>query len=746
MAGSSSLRTLYRYELKMLLRDKRMIFFSIILPLLIIPAFIFLMRYSESRAEERREERTYEYAVVGSEPELARELIREALALEAAGAPAGDEGEEEAGEAREAREAGEAASERNAFEEVTPAEPDSALMAGEIEVVVEGLSTAEARSVRDSTRAARMEEAREAAEGRGMDGEALAEALSAQLATATVPDVPMIRLRFRGNRESSQEAASALRRALEALQESRRHAAYREAGFPVEPEAVAAVEVVGVASAERESGAQLALWLTPILIMMMLSGGSVVAADAISGEKERGTLETLLTTSVRRSDIVNAKQLLIITVGIAITVINVAELGLFLGLGLFELPERFVISVPPVAVVILLLLFLPHTVLMSSVLLMLSGYSKSYKEYQIYFLPVMLIFLLPSMAAILPGMKLASVISVIPLANISVAVREVLVGQYDWVFLGITILSTTALAAWLASLTERTLSTEKLISAAEMDEADLRGGPALFPRRVLRWFAVLWVVFFLSALWFTSELEIRGQVLYNVVGLFLGASLLMIWRYRLDPRRALALRMPRPAVWLGVLLGAPSSLIVGIGIGQLGQRIFPIPEQMIEAFGQFMLPEDLPLWQILLFLAVLPGICEEIAFRGVLLHGLRRRFRPVALAVVVGVIFGLFHVDLFRIIPVSYLGIVLTGVTLATGSIFPAMLWHALNNAVALAPSHLGWWDAETVLPGWVYPTAVVALVAALAIIWKNRTPYPGLRGSPREEEETAAGSARRAA
>ena len=465
-----------------------------------------------------------------------------------------------------------------------------------------------------------------------------------------------------------------------------------------------------------------------------------------SGEKERGTLETLLTTLVRRSDIVKAKQLLIITVGIAITVINVAELGLFLGLGLFELPERFVISVPPVAVVILLLLFLPLTVLMSSVLLMLSGYSKSYKEYQIYFFPVMILFLLPSLTAVLPGMELASVISVLPLANISVAVREVLVGQYDWVFLAITILSTTAVAAWLATLTERTLSTEKLISAAELDEADLHGGPALFPRRVLRWFAVLWVVFFLSALWFTSELEIRGQVLFNVVGLFMGASILMIRRYRLDPRRALALRMPRPAVWLGVLLGAPSSFIVAIGIAQLAQRIFPIPEQVMESFGQFMLPEELPLWQILLFLAVLPGICEEIAFRGVLLYGLRRRFRPAALAVVAGVIFGLFHVDLFRIVPVSYLGIVLTGVTLATGSIFPAMLWHALNNAVALAPSYLGWWDPETVLPGWLYPTAVVGLVAALALIWVNRTPYPGLRGTADEEKMPVSRAGRRAA
>jgi sodium transport system permease protein len=462
----------------------------------------------------------------------------------------------------------------------------------------------------------------------------------------------------------------------------------------------------------------------------MLSGGSIVAADAISGEKERGTLETLLTTSVRRGEIVAAKQLLIISVGIAITVINIANIGVYLGLGLIDLPERFVLNIPPTAIVLLLLLFLPLTVLISSVLLMLSGMSKSYKEYQVYLFPVMVVFFLPSLAAVLPGMTLASVISVVPIANTSVAVREVLVGQYNWPFLALAILSTTAIAAWLARLTERTLSTEKLITAAEMDEADLRGGAALFPRRVLRWFALLWVALFLSALWFGPALGIRGQIVLNILGLFVGGSLLMIWRYRLEPREALALRMPRPGVWLGVLLGAPSAMIVAVGLAQAAGHIFPVPEEMIEAFGQFILQDHIPLWQVIVFMAIIPGIGEEIAFRGVLLHGLRRRFPPVMLAVVTGLIFGAFHVELFRLIPTAYLGMILAGVTLATGSIFPAMLWHALNNAIALVPTHLGWWDGDTTLPGWIYPAAVVGLAIALAVIWRNRTPYPGLRGS----------------
>jgi membrane protease YdiL (CAAX protease family) len=359
---------------------------------------------------------------------------------------------------------------------------------------------------------------------------------------------------------------------------------------------------------------------------------------------------------------------------------------------------------------------------------MLSGYSKSYKEYQIYFFPVLIAFLAPSAAALLPGLKLASVISIVPLANISVAVREVLVGEYNWPFLALTFLSTVALAAWLARLTERTLSTEKLITAAELDEADLRGGPALFPKRVLRWFGVLWVVFFLMSLWFEGQLGIRGQVSLNVLGLFLGASALMIWRYRLDPRKALALRMPRPAVWLAVLIGAPSAFVVGIGLGQLSQYILPVSDQMLESFGEYLAPGGLPLWQVILFLAIVPGIGEEIAFRGLLLHGLRRRFHPVVVALLVGAIFGFFHVSLFRLIPVTYLGFILAGLTLLTGSIFPAMAWHALNNAAAIVPDHMGWLDGVDTIPGWIYPVGAVGLALAFWIVWVHRTPYPGLR------------------
>ncbi len=674
---------LFRLEMRLLLRDKRTIFLAVLLPLIVLPGVILIMRAVERSGREKLEETTYLYAVTGSEADFARSLIQEAILLAAA--------EKDSGAAL------------TDFVEHRGNGPDSLLEAGDLHLIVSGMSAEEYRRERE-------------AEGDSAAVERLPE----------ITGAPVIQLSFRSSSELSASARRRMQQMLRDARVERRDRLLRESGLPIEPDEFARVELDNVASAEKEGGALLGTFLTPLLVMLMLSGGTIVAADAISGEKERGTLETLLTTAASRGEVVASKQLAIMAVGVAITLINVANILLYVASGLFEVPEQLAAGIPPQALIVVLILFLPLTALVSAVLLLLSGFSKTYKEYQIYFFPALLLFMLPASAAVLPGIDLRSVIAIVPVANVSVAVREVLVGEYDWLFLAVTFAATVGAATYASWLTARVLSTERLITAAELDEADLLGGPALFQKRVLRWFGLLWVVFFISSLWFGLSLGLRGQVVYNLVGIFLGGSLLMIWRYRLDPRQALALRPVRAPVWIAVLIGAPSAFLVGIGLAELAGFIFPVPERLIEAFGESLLPADFPLWQVLLFLAVLPGICEEIAFRGVLVYGLRKRFRPVVLCLVVGAIFGFFHVDLFRLIPTAYLGFLLTAVVLISGSIFPAMLWHALNNAVALVPAYLDLWSESP--PLWTSAVGAVGLALAFWILWRYRAPYPGLR------------------
>ena len=89
-------------------------------------------------------------------------------------------------------------------------------------------------------------------------------------------------------------------------------------------------------------------------------------------------------------------------------------------------------------------------------------------------------------------------------------------------------------------------------------------------------------------------------------------------------------------------------------------------------------------------------------------------------AAVVGIIFVIFHVSLFRIVPTAWLGFVLAWVVLFGGSIYPAMLWHALNNAIVIVPSGLGWFSEDFTPEAWWAFPASVALGFSLWILWKT--------------------------
>ncbi len=651
---------LLRHELRLLARDTRMIFIAIVLPLVVFPGLVFLLRSVEEQETERLQEAVYRYALAPDAQSLAPS-IDAALRLRP---PRNDDAPEPA-----------------RFEHVRTLAPDSLLQEGELDVLVNGAAPS--------------------AGDRGDDD--------------PVRSTLAIVLMYRAESDFSRTAASALEASLLALGQVERNRAFQEAGFPTSPDRVLQVETRNIATPERAGGAALGLALTPFVLLLLLTGGSIAAVDTLSGERERGTLETLLTTGLHRWEIVRAKLLAIVVLGLVVVTTNAANLLLYLGLGLFQLPDGLSLDVAPLDALLVLALLAPLAVLVGSALLLLSGRVDGYKDFQIAFFPVVLVFVALAVPGSLPGMDLHSAIAFVPVTGIGVAVREVLVGTRNWPFLSAAWASSGTAAWLLVRSAERALSTERLMGGAGTDEAAFFGGPDLFPRRVLAWFAGTWAFFFTVSLWLGDALGLRGQALVNLVVIFGGATLIMIRRYRLDPVRALHFRRPPARSWPAVLLGAPAGYVVGVGIaGFLDRYVIPAPESMMEAFQNVMLPESVPLWQLLLLVAVLPAVFEELAFRGILLHGLRARLGPVASCLAVGAVFGAFHVSLFRIAPTAFLGVVLAAVVIRTGSIYPAMLWHFLNNAVALVPSRLGWVDASTEIPAWLLALAAVTLVGSI--------------------------------
>lgn len=698
-SGSSIIGTLYVNELRMVLRDRRTIVMSIVLPLLVMPLMLFGSNWTQQKRQRTLEATTYTYAVAGSEASAARALV-------------------DATRARLSRDASKPGADFR-FTEAEVTDPAASLEKGDIAFYLESIPGEDARREAEQKKAAAKDSAT-------TGGTADRDPAAIDDMEVARPEAPSIRIVFRADRDLSANGSRMMRDALRETRRARRADLLTEHGFPVSPAEVGAVAEHSVATEGQVAGLALGRLLTLMLLLFIMSGGAVVATDSLAGEKERGTLETLLTTAASRADIIAAKLLVILTVALVITVIQAMNFLVYVGFKVIPVSAGFAAAVPPQVALLLFVLYLPVSALASSVLLLVSGYARTYKEAQLYFFPVFLLGMIPALAPFLPGLTLRSAIVIVPVANLSVAVKEVLIGNLDWPMMALAWVVTALAALWTSRLAVRTLSVERLITASERDRADLTGGPALFPRHVGRWFAVMWALLFVIALNMPPDTDIRVQLLINVIGLFSGATVLMIRHYRLDVREVLALRPVKPAVWLAVIVAAPAGLVATVGVFKLADLVVPVPPGLLESFGQQLLPEGIPLWQSVALLSLLPAVFEEITFRGALLHGLRSRLHPAALAVAVGVVFGLFHIALFRIAPTAFLGVMLAAVTLLTGSIFPAMLWHGLNNGMALL---LGQVDVPLDKAEWgVHLAGTAILAAAFWIVYRNRTPYPGIR------------------
>ena len=677
---------LLRTELRMIFRDRRILFTSILLPILATPLLMVISQRSVQKRESSLKSREYFYSVGGEQVGELRTLLQATRERLATNTPPFKFTE-------------------RAVTNTAKSSAAPGLVEDEIQF---GLTVHQGNATNNTAGGAK----KSGEGGSQAEGE---DELAGSLA---------VNIHFRGDRDYSAFAAREILSALRETRRLQRSGLLRQHSFPIEVSQVGAVETRDVADKDAVAGRKLGTGLMVLLFFFVMTGGAVVAADSIAGEKERGTLETLLTSAASRMEILLAKQLSVLVMALLITVIQVGNL---FALAMFKvLPGLGDISgvLNLWVVLLLILLCLPMAALVCNALLLVSGYAKTYKEAQMYLMPMILVGILPALAPMLPGASLRSVMVLVPMANLAVGVRDVLSRQYDWPMLALAWIITTGTAVWLMRWGVRFLLAERMITSSGRDAVDATGGLGLYERHVWRWFGLIWACLILIS-GFTEKMDLRVQIVTNLILLFLGCSLLILRYYRLPVREALAFRFPRPLVWLGVLIAVPSGYICAIGVFELANLFIPAPQSMVEQFGSSLLPPHIPKWQILLGISVLPGICEEITFRGVLLHGLHRRLHPALLVVVVGLVFGVFHVALFRFVPTAALGMMFAAVTMLTGSIYPAMVWHALNNAQGVTSLMQ---IPEDGLGVGIYLLALGLLATAFWIFWRERTPYPGLR------------------
>lgn len=205
-----------------------------------------------------------------------------------------------------------------------------------------------------------------------------------------------------------------------------------------------------VAPAEKVTGNVLGFILPYFVIILCLTGAMHPAMDLTAGEKERGTMETIIASPVNRLELVIGKFLLVLVVSAVSTILAIgtfvlSALGAARLLPMFDL--NFVIAVSGKAAAAVFFLVLPLSVLFAAALMAVSLFARNFREAQSYIGPLMFVVILPAMGSFIPGVQLDTRFALVPILNISLAAKEVFGGTYQWPLLSLIFLSTCVYAA-----------------------------------------------------------------------------------------------------------------------------------------------------------------------------------------------------------------------------------------------------------------------------------------------------------
>jgi sodium transport system permease protein len=483
-----------------------------------------------------------------------------------------------------------------------------------------------------------------------------------------------------------------------------------------------------------------------MLVMWSLAGALYPAVDLCAGEKERGTMETLLITPAGRGEIVVGKFLTIWVFSALSGLLNLAGMGICTSQFGAVLPSG---SLSLAALFWCILLSLPLSALFSAVCLAIGAYARSSKEGQYYLMPLFLVTMPLIFLTLAPGVELSPFYSLVPVTGVALLMQKLMTSQslaaVPWLYF-VPVLAPIALYSALALRWAIDQFQREDVLFREAERLDL----TLWLRHLFRdkeATATSGQAFFLFALlmslaWLglgvgrSYTLIVRSTV--GLLAFVLTPTLLMAIMLNHDPLETLRLRWPKLkelalAAALALLLLPP---LVWTGREML--RDFPQMQQLLEEPLPFIqqirsLTTTAGLTELLAF-ALLPAIAEELTFRGLILTGLKKRYRPRTAVLLAAFLNALYHMNVFTFLPIFGLSVMLGLLTLRSRSVLPAMLFHLLSKSILVLSLPLGTWIDEhlsaSVLELWPWFVAI-CFVTAVSMAWiLYRKPYWDIDGA----------------
>jgi len=195
------------------------------------------------------------------------------------------------------------------------------------------------------------------------------------------------------------------------------------------------IEDHGIAEEREKLGAQVGGFLPYLFIIFCMMGSMYPAIDLGAGEKERGTLETLLLAPIKRQQIVLGKFLVVFTTGVTSALLSLVGMSVMLmtkGKDVTGELGQIIASISVIDLILIASMLIPTAAMFAALLLSVSIYARSFKEASSYCGPLNFLAIVPAIIAMLPIVSLDWYWAMVPVTNVSLAIKELIKGTMNY--------------------------------------------------------------------------------------------------------------------------------------------------------------------------------------------------------------------------------------------------------------------------------------------------------------------------
>lgn len=446
-----------------------------------------------------------------------------------------------------------------------------------------------------------------------------------------------------------------------------------------------------------------------VLVLMTMTGAVYPAIDLTAGERERGTMEILVSAPVSRMTLLAGKFVAVLTVAVLTASMNL--ISMFATLFALGLEGTVLGNISPTMVIQVIVLMVVFAAFFSAVLLSITSIARSFKEAQAYLIPLMLISLTPGVFSLMPDLQMNSLMAVTPLVNTVLMGRDLLQGNVNLLMFAVVLVSTALYGVMALSLAARIFGSDAVLYSSGGSWNELLKRPEeasrVAPLSVALFSLAIVFSMFIVAQGIPPRLgfDASGQLIASgclSIVLFVALPTLMALLTKVTLLSGFAVRKPKSSMWIvAILLGFSLwPFVYELEVSLLSQSRVDELKSLYDRISATL--TEAPFWAKLFALALAPAVCEEYFFRGFLQNAIRRRTSAMVAVLSTGILFGLFHVILRdalmyeRLLPTALMGIVLGVVFERSGSVLPGMLLHLCHNGLLVSVAHF-----EKTLSSW---------------------------------------------